>query len=921
MLLVVFPLCLSAQEKVAMVIPGAEFMHRSPKTGTLNLLRFQESADIQFDKLHSESRSWLPPSIKPTDLRPQTHFVDPLGLTLHRYQVEHEGIPVEGSVITIQEKQGQVKAIHGDLFPITSRTTTPSIGEDQGWQQAIQYALQQTQTAPSSFSVSSPEPAPRQTGTLVFAPKQGEFTEGNFRLCWKYDVYLYQPLYRRWVYVDAETGQVIWETNRIHTQDRGGIVQTKYSGQQFMTTAQQPNGHFELSQAKRPIHTYNLSRTEWINNISEFRDLDNYWDNVNAFQDEVAGDVHWGTEKAYDYFEQTHNWRSLDNQGRTMVSKVHYGVNYSNAFWDGNNMAYGDGGSNNFHSPLTSPDIVGHELMHGITEFSAGLIYSGESGAINESFSDIFGTVIEAYVHPSQWNWLLGEQCSVDNAGIRSMADPKIFDDPDTYEGPLWFANNDVHVNSGVQNKWFYLLSDGETGVNANGEAYTVTGIGMEKAAAIAFRNLTVYLTPTSSYAEARFFSIEAAKDLYGLCAPEVQATMDAWYAVGVGPETPGELEPNFYAFSQHHCAVPSTVQFHNQSSQNNHYAWDFGDGQQSTETFPSHTYQEAGTYTVSLTVTDCDGNSKTMTREAYIEIQERVPYTMTDGLVISDCSGCLLDEGGEGNYSALTITQVQIRPPATDQLVLTFPEFDIPEETGSSVIIKDGHDPNSAALLGVFNNRKPPPKYLVSSTGSVFLTLHTQRDPTGPGFEISWNCLSNYKTPVANFGVESQLSCNGEVAFQDLSTGIYNSQTWDFGDGTTSSQSSPTHQYASSGTYTVSLITCFSNLCDTLTWPNYITVDLGSDQCDSIVPPTELHFSVSPNPAQDFFEIAYTFRGTLQVEVEILDALGRTIHHSADFTTDRFNKTIETNTWGPGIYFVRVRSQKQVYIRKLILH
>jgi hypothetical protein len=119
------------------------------------------------------------------------------------------------------------------------------------------------------------------------------------------------------------------------------------------------------------------------------------------------------------------------------------------------------------------------------------------------------------------------------------MANPNLKNDPDTYLGTHWITsktdNFGVHTNSGVQNFWFYLLSVGGSGTNDNSNAYSVTGLGMSKAVQIAYRNLSVYLTPTSNYAMARQFAIQSARDLYGNCSNEVTQTTAAWYAVGVG--------------------------------------------------------------------------------------------------------------------------------------------------------------------------------------------------------------------------------------------------------------------------------------------------------------------------------------------------------------------------------------------------
>ena len=139
---------------------------------------------------------------------------------------------------------------------------------------------------------------------------------------------------------------------------------------------------------------------------------------------------------------------------------------------------------------------------------------------MNESFSDIFGTAIEFFIEGSlSADWLIGEDITLYSPFvIRSMQNPNLAWCPDTYGGLYWdFQSEEVHTNSGVQNFWFYLLSVGGSGVNDNGDPYSVTGIGIDDAAKIAYRNLTVYLTPTSNYHNSRAGSINAAADLFGV--------------------------------------------------------------------------------------------------------------------------------------------------------------------------------------------------------------------------------------------------------------------------------------------------------------------------------------------------------------------------------------------------------------------
>lgn len=186
-----------------------------------------------------------------------------------------------------------------------------------------------------------------------------------------------------------------------------------------------------------------------------------------------------------------------------------------------------------------SLDVVGHEFTHGVSRHTVNFSKSScESSALKESFSDIFGTMIEFYVKGDAGNYEMCEDVAIDPTKKRSLQSPKSYGDPNTYQGQNWYYGTDVstaeHTNNGVQNYWFYLLAEGGNGYNDNGDYYSVQGIGKDKAAKIAYRNLTSYLISSSIYSSARAGSIWAAIDLYGECSFEVQQVINSWNAVGV---------------------------------------------------------------------------------------------------------------------------------------------------------------------------------------------------------------------------------------------------------------------------------------------------------------------------------------------------------------------------------------------------
>ena len=219
-------------------------------------------------------------------------------------------------------------------------------------------------------------------------------------------------------------------------------------------------------------------------------------------------------------------------------------MRYVNAFWDGTKMTYGDGDGVEF-GPLVSLDVAGHEMSHGVTEHTANLTYSGESGGLNESTSDIFGSLVE--FHASNANdpgdYLIGEEFDLANhAGFRRMDRPS--SDGSSYD--CWdsgVGNADVHYSSGVGNHFFYLLAEGSGAKTINGTAHnsptcngsTVTGIGRDAAGAIWYRALSVYMTSSTNYAGARTATLNAASDLYGNGSTQYNTVAAAWSAVSVG--------------------------------------------------------------------------------------------------------------------------------------------------------------------------------------------------------------------------------------------------------------------------------------------------------------------------------------------------------------------------------------------------
>ena len=275
-----------------------------------------------------------------------------------------------------------------------------------------------------------------------------------------------------------------------------------------------------------------------------FTDADNIWGNgATSSRQSAAVDAHYGAGKTYDFYNTVLGRAGIWGNGTGARSRVHYGNSYVNAFWDGSQMTYGDGAAN--AKPLVSLDVAGHEMTHGVTERTAGLVYNAEAGGLNEATSDIFGTSVEFFANNASdvGDYLIGEKININGNGtpLRYMDKPS----KDGKSQDCWTvltATLYPHYSSGPLNHWFYLASEGSGAKTINGVSYnsptcngsTVTGAGRASMQKIWYRALSVYLTSTSTYSQARTAALNAAKDLYGTGSAPYNATAAAFSAIGV---------------------------------------------------------------------------------------------------------------------------------------------------------------------------------------------------------------------------------------------------------------------------------------------------------------------------------------------------------------------------------------------------
>ncbi|MFJ6902245.1 M4 family metallopeptidase [Streptomyces hokutonensis] len=349
------------------------------------------------------------------------------------------------------------------------------------------------------------------------------------------------------VITDAATGKKLFEYQGV--ENATGTGKTLYSGTVSLTTTLSGTT-YSLTDASRGGHkTYNLKHTSSSGTGTLFTNTTNSWGSGTASSSTTdvtaAADAAYGAQETWDFYKNTFGRSGIKNDGVGAYSRVHYGSSYVNAFWDDDCfcMTYGDGSSNTH--PLTSLDVAGHEMSHGVTANTAGLNYSGESGGLNEATSDIMGTGVEFYAANSSdvGDYLIGEKININGDGtpLRYMDQPS----KDGGSANYWSSsvgNLDVHYSSGVANHFFYLLSEGSGAKTINGVSYnsptsngsTVTGIGRAKALQIWYKALTTYFTSTTKYAGARTGTLSAAAALYGSGSTEYNAVAAAWSAVNV---------------------------------------------------------------------------------------------------------------------------------------------------------------------------------------------------------------------------------------------------------------------------------------------------------------------------------------------------------------------------------------------------
>ena len=792
------------------------------------------------------------------DLVKNSEFNDRLGFTHKTYQCHFNGYPIEGAEIKLHYKNGKLVSANGVHPSNINVTNSFSLNSTVAKHKAVGYI-----NAKDYVWTVAPFLGGGQGPTLE---KVIIYHNGVYKYVYKVDVYAITPLSRDYVYVDASNGSVIKKVSRLRHANTTGTATTKYSGIQTITVDSINPTTYILRDYTRgdSIITMDLNNGFTASSSVDFVDTDNNWNNVNAAKDEAATDAHWAAEKFYDYFNITHGRNSIDDAGAALQSYVHYFTNYDNAFWDGTEVMIGDGNGTTTN-PHTAIDIVSHEFCHGLITNTANLNGSFEPGALAESYCDIFATIIEFYAKSATANYTIGEDVSTTATPLRSLINPNTYGQPDTYYGTNWATgsadNGGVHTNGGVQNFWFYLLVNGGSGTNDNAEAYTVAGIGMTKAAAIIYRALTVYLTASSQYADARAYTIQAAEDLYG-CNAEVAAVADAWHAVGIGNAfSNSAVTAGFSSDITTTCHLPATINFIDQSTNGVNYIWYFGDGNSSTDPNPTYTYTAVGNYDVKQVVSStgtCGTTADSVTVTSYISITGStgpIPPSCQPATTAYCCGRGITNvtigtinnttaDGSDGyqdyacslgtDITAGSMTNIAVTTGAASaedvRVWIDFNDDGVFNNTDELVFQSDNIVQNHsgtflapAVPLNTALRMRVASDYFTNTISNACQTM-----VNGQVEDYTVTLIANTNPPIADFTSDKQVANIGEIiTFQDISQNIPTSWDWDLvgSSQTTSTAQNPGVTYSTLGNYTAKLRVDNSFGADSITKVNYITI------------------------------------------------------------------------------------------------
>ncbi|ESU28320.1 M4 thermolysin family metalloprotease precursor [Flavobacterium limnosediminis JC2902] len=957
------------------------------KTLTLGAPSSREYAIAQFGKLYKLDKGNSYQTIRTTS--------DVTGMSHERIQQYYKGIKVEFGTLITHSRDGKVVSVNGELYNASGLALVPVISSETGFQKAIaatgarKYLWEDAAQA-DLMEYSKP------IGELVLFPI---VKTGVVRLAYKFDVYATEPISREEVFVDAVSGAILFRNpiikhahglisqRQIETYSKNleeitvgrksalvaGSADTRYYlNRSIETTFDATLNKYVLNDLTRGngIVTYNCERTGSMPS-THFQDDDNNWTAAeydNANKDNAALDAHWGAIKTFDFWKNIFNRNSFDDNNGQIRSYVHYspsGAGWDNAQWTGSVMRYGDGSSFN---ALTSVDVIGHEIGHAICQYTANLAYQNQSGAMNEGFSDIWGVCIEQYALNGNLNapqdtaspgtqavWKIGEKLATNP--LRSISYPLTRGNPDTYKGTYYSTtgddgncspgpNNDncgVHNNSGVFNHWFYILTAGKAGTNnapvIQRDTYNVTGIGMAKSSQIAYYAERDYLTPNSTFMDARNATLSVANSLYCSSSPEVIAVTNAWMAVNVGAAYVGQTNDvvlkTITGSSSIACGTPysASIVFENAGSapiSSVTVSYNINGGAATTSTWTgslpncssvnypiSVSGLTRGTHLLNVTTTFAgDGNATNNTKSVLLTVNDNGTVGVVNTFNAATDALVSIDEYGKTNtvWERGTSAKTKLsNAVAGSQVYATKLSGNYPDNTTSYLIsqcynLANMANPSVSFDLGFDLEANWDILYFEYSIdgGSNWSVLGTSADP---------NWYNSSRMPDGN----DCFNCIGKQWTGDYATAPSGSNGMN---GNKRNYSHTLAQFGNGGATPASnIIFRFKFVSDEAANQEGAIID--NFVIQGTLSTNEINFetfNVWPNPSNGNVNIQ--LNTTDKVNVTLFDIRGRNVYNKVfNSSGAMFNQEINFNSLEKGIYLLNVESEGRKATKKLIIN
>ncbi|ASS73777.1 hypothetical protein CIG75_01505 [Tumebacillus algifaecis] len=428
---------------------------------------------------------------------------DENGTTHTRLDQVIDGVKVYGSQVIVHEANGDAEGVTGSFKNVKANAKQAKLNATTAIDKAV---------AHTGFTGELSKAAAAE---LVYYPVGDQAI-----LSYQVGVSYISDTPGNWtVFVNAVDGSIVYAVNAI--EGVAGTGTGVLGGTKTIQTTLK-SGLYYMEDTSKAM-TGMIRTRDMKNGTSSIYNLTNTTNSWTATTHRAAVDAHYYAGAVYDWYKNNVNRNSINGNGMNIESLVHYGNKYNNAFWNGTYMVYGDGDGVNFRAFSAGLDVIAHELTHGVTEYTSGLIYQNQSGALNESWSDAIAAAIENV------NWTMGEDLTLPGygyVGFRSMSDPAAYGDPAHMNQYKNLPNTQagdwggVHTNSGIPNKAFYNAA---------------TSIGSRTIAAkIWYQASRDYMTANTNFSGARAATLQAAAALYGSSSSYYSAVANAWTAVGV---------------------------------------------------------------------------------------------------------------------------------------------------------------------------------------------------------------------------------------------------------------------------------------------------------------------------------------------------------------------------------------------------